>query len=40
MSAGDEGKPLKAMLVDSWYDPYLGILAIRVVDGKIFKGQR
>ena len=29
------------MLVDSWYDPYLGILTlIRVVDGKIFKGQK
>ncbi len=39
--AGDEGKSLKAMLVDSWYDPYLGILTlIRVVDGKIFKGQK
>ena len=38
---GDESKPLKAMLVDSWYDPYLGILTlVRVVDGKIVKGQK
>ena len=38
---GDENKALKAMLVDSWYDPYLGILTlIRVVDGKINKGQK
>jgi len=38
---GDINKTLKAMLVDSWYDPYLGILTlIRVVDGKINKGQK
>ena len=38
---GDENKSLKAMLVDSWYDPYLGILTlIRVVDGRIHKGQK
>ena len=38
---GDIDKTLKAMLVDSWYDPYLGILTlIRVVDGKINKGQK
>ncbi len=38
---GDENKALKAMLVDSWYDPYLGILTlIRVVDGKINKRQK
>ena len=38
---GDLNKKLKAMLVDSWYDPYLGILTlIRVVDGKIYKGQK
>ncbi len=38
---GDENKPLKAILVDSWYDSFLGILTlIRVVDGKIYKGQK
>jgi GTP-binding protein LepA len=37
---GDEDAPLKAMLVDSWYDPYLGVvILIRVIDGRIRKGQ-
>jgi GTP-binding protein LepA len=37
---GDRGAPLKAMLVDSWYDPYLGVvILIRVIDGAIRKGQ-
>jgi GTP-binding protein LepA len=37
---GDRDAPLKAMLVDSWYDPYLGVvILIRVVDGAIRKGQ-
>jgi GTP-binding protein LepA len=32
--------PLKAMLVDSWYDPYLGVvILVRVIDGAIRKGQ-
>src|SRR5262250_1073164 len=32
---GDETAPLKAMLIDSWYDAYLGvIILVRVVDGK------
>ena len=32
---------LKAMLIDSWFDPYLGILIlVRIVDGKLFKGQK
>ncbi|MDE1916208.1 MAG: translation elongation factor 4 [Sphingomonadales bacterium] len=36
---GDRTKPLKAMLVDSWYDPYLGVvILVRVIDGVIRKG--
>ena len=36
---GDENAPLKAMLVDSWYDPYLGVvILVRVIDGVIRKG--
>ena len=39
--SGDADAPLKAMLVDSWYDPYLGVvILIRVVDGAIRKGQQ
>ena len=38
---GDAAAPLKAMLVDSWYDPYLGVvILIRVIDGVIRKGQQ
>ena len=38
---GDRNAPLKAMLVDSWYDPYLGVvILIRVMDGSIKKGQQ
>jgi len=38
---GDRDKPLKAMLVDSWYDPYLGVvILVRVIDGVLTKGQR
>ena len=37
---GDATKPLKAMLVDSKYDPYLGVVVIvRVIDGILKKGQ-
>ncbi|MBF9052402.1 elongation factor 4 [Roseobacter sp. HKCCD9010] len=38
---GDRDAPLKAMLVDSYYDPYLGVVVlIRVIDGVIKKGDR
>lgn len=38
---GDRNAPLKAMLVDSWYDPYLGVVVmIRVMDGVIRKGDQ
>ena len=38
---GDINKPLKALLVDSWYDAYLGVVVLfRVVDGEIKKGQK
>jgi GTP-binding protein LepA len=38
---GDAEAPLKAMLVDSWYDPYLGVvILVRVIDGAIKKGQQ
>ena len=38
---GDPTKPLKAMLVDSWYDPYLGVVVlVRIIDGVIKKGQQ
>ncbi len=38
---GDRDAPLKAMLVDSWYDPYLGVvILIRVVDGVVRKGMQ
>ncbi|MCE7796114.1 translation elongation factor 4 [Sphingobium sufflavum] len=38
---GDRDAPLKAMLVDSWYDPYLGVvILVRVINGVIKKGQQ
>lgn len=38
---GDADAPLKAMLVDSWYDPYLGVvILVRVMEGTLKKGQQ
>ncbi|UUX51639.1 translation elongation factor 4 [Nisaea acidiphila] len=38
---GEREKPLQAMLVDSWYDPYLGVMAlVRVRQGVLKKGQK
>jgi GTP-binding protein LepA len=38
---GDVDKPLKALLVDSWYDPYLGVvILVRVKDGKLTAGLK
>jgi GTP-binding protein LepA len=38
---GDADAPLKALLVDSWYDPYLGVvILVRVIDGVIRKSQQ
>src|SRR5215208_527047 len=38
---GDRGATLKALLVDSWYDAYLGVVVlVRIVDGTLKKGQQ
>ena len=38
---GDPDKTLKALLVDSWYDVYLGVVVlVRIIDGVLTKGQR
>ncbi|MDZ4693410.1 translation elongation factor 4 [Terricaulis sp.] len=39
--AGDRDAPLKALLVDAWYDAYLGVVVLfRVIDGVMKKGMR
>ena len=39
--AGDPDAPLKALIIDSWFDNYLGVVSlIRVVDGKVGKREK
>ena len=39
--SGEKDKPLKCMLVDSWYDSYLGVVVlVRVIDGELKKNKK
>jgi GTP-binding protein LepA len=39
--AGDPGAPMQALIVDSWFDNYLGVVSlVRVMNGRIAKGQK
>ncbi|ANA13216.1 elongation factor 4 [Acetobacter pasteurianus] len=38
---GDAEKPLQAMLIDSWYDPYLGVIVlVRIKEGRLKRGMK
>ncbi|MDM0018595.1 translation elongation factor 4 [Variovorax saccharolyticus] len=38
---GNPDGPLRAMIIDSWFDPYVGVvMLVRVVDGRLVKGER
>jgi GTP-binding protein LepA len=38
---GDPKAPLRAMIIDSWFDSYVGVvMLVRVVDGRLIKGER
>ena len=38
---GDPENPLRAMIFDSWFDPYRGVIAlVRVIDGRLYLGQK
>ncbi len=38
---GDEAAPLKALLVDAWYDAYLGVVVlVRIIEGRMTVGQK
>jgi GTP-binding protein LepA len=38
---GDPTKPLRALIFDSWFDPYRGVMILtRIVDGTLRKGQK